>query len=182
MSTVAERQWTYDELAGAMAQDIHAHIHNNGPDRREYWLAIPCAAFPLEKRKAMWEAAYKQIEEVKAKPAGAFRRYIPQSSPEPSSKSWVIDNHLAKRKEPASSFLPEPQPTAESSSQHIQERFRFDEELPLSPKAHQWTAPRPSPAIGFTKMAHSQHTATMRNGGSGMDGSTKPRLTNGSRR
>jgi hypothetical protein len=59
MTTAPRVKWSYDELAGPMAQDILDYI-KTGNDRRDFYFAIPCDDFPVEKRVAKWELADKQ--------------------------------------------------------------------------------------------------------------------------
>jgi hypothetical protein len=59
MTTAPRVKWTYDELAGPMAQDILDYI-KTGNDRRAYYIAIPCDDFPVEKRVVKWELADEQ--------------------------------------------------------------------------------------------------------------------------
>jgi hypothetical protein len=57
---VAQQQWTVNDLTALIAQEIHAFIHENGPDLEDHDLAIPCDDLPPETRQAKWAAARRQ--------------------------------------------------------------------------------------------------------------------------
>jgi hypothetical protein len=125
MTTAPRVKWTYDELAGSMAQDILDYI-KTGNDRRDFYLAIPCDDFPVQKRVAKWELADKQraalmraqfdvvsgrfdalqpkIEEAKRMLAEAKKV---ETKPAPVFRRYP--------KAEASFILPKPQPTADET-------------------------------------------------------------------
>jgi len=77
------RQWTFDELTGKMAQEIHAFVYNNGPDLEDHDLAIPCDDLPLDIRRARWAEARKQKRASQPAPV-VHRRYPSTNAHAPS--------------------------------------------------------------------------------------------------
>jgi hypothetical protein len=120
MTTAPRVKWTYDELAGPMAQDILDYI-KTGNDRRSYYLAIPCHDFPVEKRVAKWELADKQraalMRTQLASVAGKFDALRPKIEEakaklaEPSVKAAVSYRRITA----TNFFGPTTQPKAEEA-------------------------------------------------------------------
>jgi hypothetical protein len=120
MTTSPRVKWTYDELAGPMAQDILDYI-KTGNDRRDFYFAIPCDDFPVEKRVAKWEQADKQraalMRTQLAEVGGRFEKLRPKIAEAKAKLAEAKPAQTYRRvtKTEASFILPVTQPKVESA-------------------------------------------------------------------
>ncbi len=139
--TEAQRKLTEPEFAQLVTSAIVAYENNGGPyletvhrhqaeklgynkeEVGQLWLdAMGRVKLARAEKSNLAKTEPKQIE---PKPAPVYRRYdalVKMALPEPSAKSWIIDNHLAKRKaeeaEEADFILSATQSKVDSSPEH----------------------------------------------------------------